>query len=104
MGCAASPTFSGAIAFFCSQSCPGDVILKAQDWANARGPEGPTVVGGFHTPVERDVLRILLRARSPILLVLGRSLTGWRAPVVLPRKVGEFSKNAKNCNALSLGL
>ena len=27
------------IAFFLSQSCPGDIILKAQDCANAREPE-----------------------------------------------------------------
>ena len=49
---------------FCSQSCPGEVILKAQDWANARRPVSAPVVGGFHTPVERDVLRILLRGQA----------------------------------------
>ena len=53
-------------AFFCSQSCPGDIILKAQDWANARGPESAPVIGGFHTPIERDVLRILLRGSAPV--------------------------------------
>lgn len=52
-------------AFFCSQSCPGDIILKAQDWVNGRVPESAPVIGGFHTPVERDVLRILLRAGAP---------------------------------------
>jgi hypothetical protein len=25
------------IAFFCSKACPGDIILKAQDWANTPG-------------------------------------------------------------------
>ena len=66
------------IAFFCSQSCPGDIILKAQDWANARGPESATVIGGFHTPIERDVLRILLRGGAPVTLVLARALQGYR--------------------------
>jgi hypothetical protein len=66
------------IAFFCSQSCPGDIILKAQDWANARGPECAPVLGGFHTPIERDVLRILLRGGAPVTLVLARSVQGYR--------------------------
>jgi predicted Rossmann fold nucleotide-binding protein DprA/Smf involved in DNA uptake len=65
-------------AFFCSRSCPGDIILKAQDWANARGPESAPVIGGFHTPIERDVLRILLRGGAPVTLVLARALRGNR--------------------------
>ena len=72
-----------SIAFFCSQSCPGDVILKAQDWANARGPDDAPVISGFHTPVERDVLRILLRGGAPVIQVLARALDGARLPVAL---------------------
>lgn len=68
------------IAFFCSQSCPGDVILKAQDWANARGADDAPVISGFHTPVERDVLRILLRGGAPVIQVLARALEGARLP------------------------
>jgi len=54
------------------------VILKAQDWANARGPEDAPVISGFHTPVERDVLRILLRERRPVIYTLARTLEGAR--------------------------
>ena len=74
MGC----DLGRSLAFFCSQSCPGDIILKAQDWANARGPESATVIGGFHTPIERDVLRILLRGGAPVTLVLARAVQGFR--------------------------
>lgn len=66
------------IAFFCSRSCPGDVILKAQDWANARGPDSAPVIGGFHTPIECDVLRILLRGAAPVTIVLARAVQGYR--------------------------
>ena len=66
------------IAFFCSQSCPGDIILKTQDWANAGGPESAPVIGGFHTPIERDVLRILLRGSAPVIIVLARAVQGYR--------------------------
>ena len=71
------------IAFFCSQSCPGDIILRAQDWANARGPDDAPVISGFHTPVERDVLRILLRGGAPVIQVLARALDGARLPAAL---------------------
>lgn len=75
-----SVTMNEPIAFFCSQSCPGDIILKAQDWANARRPGSSPVIGGFHTPVEREVLRILLRGNAPVIMVLARAAQGWRAP------------------------
>jgi predicted Rossmann fold nucleotide-binding protein DprA/Smf involved in DNA uptake len=83
------------VAFFCSRSCPGDVILKAQDWANARGPEDVPVISGFHTPVERDVLRILLRERRPIVYTLARALEGARLPAAV--RAAE-----KECHALIL--
>ena len=68
------------IAFFCSNSCPGDIILKAQDWANGRSSQSNAVMGGFHTPVEKEVLRLLIRNSAPTIYVLGRSLKGWRKP------------------------
>ncbi len=74
---------SAPMAFYCSQSCPGDVILRAQDWANARDSQSAPVIGGFHTPVERDVLRILLRGGAPVTIVLARAAKGWRPPAPL---------------------
>jgi predicted Rossmann fold nucleotide-binding protein DprA/Smf involved in DNA uptake len=71
------------VAFFCSQTCPGDIILKTQDWANARGPESAPVISGFHTSIERDVLRILLRGRAPVVQVLARSVEGARLSAAL---------------------
>lgn len=68
------------IAFFCSNTCPGDIILKAQDWANGRSSQSNAVMGGFHTPVEKEVLRLLIRNSAPTIYVLGRSLKGWRKP------------------------
>lgn len=71
------------VAFFCSRSCPGDIILKAQDWANARGLSEAPVISGFHTPVERDVQRILLRGKAPVIYVLARSPEGARLTAAL---------------------
>lgn len=61
-------------AFFCSVRCPGNLILKAYDLAQKWRDENRPVIGGFHSPVEREVLRILLRSTVPVCIVLARSL------------------------------
>jgi hypothetical protein len=63
-----------AIAFLCSTQCPGDKILEAYDWARRQCDEGSTVISGFHTPVERDVLEILARRGANLIWVPGRDL------------------------------
>lgn len=68
------------IAFFCSRQCPGEIILKAQDWANAHVGQPQPVISGFHTPIETDVLRILLRGNHPVIVCLARGLEGYRIP------------------------
>ena len=68
------------VAFFCSNACPGDIILKAQDWANSRSSGSLTVISGFHTLVEKEVLRLLIRNSAPVVYVLARSIKGWRKP------------------------
>jgi len=61
-------------AFFCSVRCPGSLILKAYDLAQEWRAENQPVIGGFHSPVEREVLRILLRSTVPVCIVLARCL------------------------------
>jgi predicted Rossmann fold nucleotide-binding protein DprA/Smf involved in DNA uptake len=67
-------------ALFCSIRCPGDAILRAYDTARKLRDEGVTVVSGFHSPVERECLRILLRGKQPIIICLARSLEKIRIP------------------------
>ncbi|TAG07919.1 MAG: hypothetical protein EAZ42_12155 [Verrucomicrobia bacterium] len=63
-----------ATAFLCSTKCPGDKILEAYEWARHQCDTGGTVISGFHTPVEKDVLAILLRRGANILWVPARDL------------------------------
>lgn len=97
---AASVLTLAPIAFFCSKACPDDIILKAQDWANARGAESASVIGGFHTPIERDVPRILLRAAAPVTIVLARALQGYRASparkAAVAARTARLSQSASN--------
>jgi hypothetical protein len=71
-----------ATAFLCSTQCPGDKILEAYDWARRQCDERGTVVSGFHTPVEKDVLAILARRGANILWVPGRDVPASIDPVL----------------------
>ncbi len=68
------------VAIFCSNKCPGEIILKCQDWANGMIPSDTVIISGFHTPVEKEVLRILLRSNHPIVICPARSLVKMRLP------------------------
>lgn len=63
-----------ATALLCSTRCPGDKILEAYEWARHQCDIGGTVISGFHTPVEKDLLAILLRRGAKILWVTARDL------------------------------
>ena len=59
-------------ALFCSRKCPGDAILKAYDLAQELREKEIPVIGGFHTPVEKDMLEILLRGKGPVVICPAR--------------------------------
>ncbi len=68
------------LALFCSMKCPGDLILKAYDLTKTLRDDGVTVISGFHSPVEKDCLRILLRGTQPVIICPARSLANLRVP------------------------
>jgi hypothetical protein len=59
------------LALFCSVRCPGDAILGAYDAAQKLRDDSVTVVSGFHSPVEKECLRILLRGTQPVIILPG---------------------------------
>src|SRR3990172_1205967 len=61
-------------AFFCSARTPGDAILRAHDTARRLRDDGVTVISGFHSPIEKDCLRILLRGKQPIIICPARAV------------------------------
>ena len=75
-------------ALFCSKSCPGDAILKAMDQVQRWRKQRRCVISGFHSPIERECLEILLRGIQPIIICPARSLErmripmGWREDIV----------------------
>lgn len=74
------------LALFCSRKCPGSLILQTYDLAQQWREEGVTVISGFHSPMERECLTILLRGTQPIIICPARGIhkripADWKKPL-----------------------
>ena len=76
------------LAFIASRQCPGHVFIETLErvphWAKA----GRVLVSGFHSPLEQQVLRSLLRRQGRAVKVLARHLPPGRdyRPAALERE------------------
>ncbi|MGE0824006.1 MAG: DNA-processing protein DprA [Candidatus Binatia bacterium] len=74
-------------ALFCSIQCPPAIILQTYELAHALREAGVTVISGFHSPMEKECLSILLQGTQPVILCPARSLQGlhlrkeWKQPL-----------------------
>jgi len=81
------------VALFCSVRCPGAQIVAAYDAVRRLRDAGLSAIGGFHAPMERECLDLLLRGRGRTLVCLPRSIerlrvaSEWRAPLAAGRLV-----------------
>ena len=74
------------LGLLCSVQCPGSVIIKTFDAIRLLRDKGAAVIGGFHSPMERECLDILLRGRQPVVLCPAKRLKGLR--------LGEVARHA----------
>ncbi|MBI2266165.1 MAG: DNA-processing protein DprA [Armatimonadetes bacterium] len=73
----------------CSVQCPGSVVIKTLDAIRALRDAGVAVIGGFHSPMERECLDILLRGDQPVIFCPARRLAGLRIGRIPRRAVKE---------------
>ena len=59
-------------AFLASSTIVPDVVLRCYDWAT--GKHEGCVVSGFSSRLEQDVLHFLLKAKTPVIMVLARRM------------------------------
>ena len=83
-------------ALFCSARCPGSAILRDYDQAAHWRDAGRCIISGFHSPVEKECLRILLRGTQPIILCPARAL-----PKRIPPAGGQTALDAGRLLLLS---
>ncbi len=77
------------LALFCSVRCPGNLILQTYDLARALRDAGTVIVGGFHTPMEKECLALLLRGTQPVVICPARGLDGMRLPTAWKTPLAE---------------
>src|SRR3989304_2662916 len=69
---------SKTLTIFCSNKCPGNIILKTYDVMRQIRKRGITVISGFHSAIERECLNILLTGRQSVIICPARSIEGMR--------------------------
>ena len=61
-----------------SRECPGHVLLETLDLVPTWVKSGRVIVSGFHSPLEQQVLRSLLRRKGRAVKVLARGMRDYR--------------------------
>ncbi len=62
------------LALFCSVRCPGELILRLFDLAKELRDRKVGVISGFHAPMEKECLDILLRGKGLVVWCPARSI------------------------------
>ena len=70
------------LGLICSVQCPGSVIIKTFDAIRELRDAGIVVVGGFHSPMEKECLDFLLRGNQPVIVCPAKHPTPNRMPAV----------------------
>jgi predicted Rossmann fold nucleotide-binding protein DprA/Smf involved in DNA uptake len=68
------------LGLFATIRTPPELILRSLDLARSLRGAGVAVVAGFQTPLEREVLKLLLRGGQPTVVCPARSVEGMRIP------------------------
>lgn len=76
------------VAFFASRNAPSEALDLATRWAYEIAQTDRIVISGFHSPIERAVLSILLAEGCSVVVALGRTLYR-RIPSYLQTAYGE---------------
>lgn len=76
---------------FCSIRSPGSIILNTYDCMGILRDSCVAIVSGFHSPIEKDCLDILLKGTQPIVVCPARRIArmriakAWKKPIEMGR-------------------
>ena len=62
------------VAFFASRTAPPEALTLARHWAYEIAQSNKLVISGFHSPIEREVLDILLAEGCSVVITLCRAI------------------------------
>ena len=62
------------VAFFASRSVTPEAESRCIAWAESICKTDSVVISGFHSPLEKKILNVLLEHKHPVILFLGRAM------------------------------
>jgi predicted Rossmann fold nucleotide-binding protein DprA/Smf involved in DNA uptake len=62
------------VGLICSVKCPGSIVLKTFDLIRKLRDAGVVMIGGFHSPMEKDCLDLLLGGPQPVVICMPKRL------------------------------
>jgi predicted Rossmann fold nucleotide-binding protein DprA/Smf involved in DNA uptake len=68
------------LALFCSVQCSSAIILQTYELAHTLRDAEVTVISGFHSPLEKECLNVLLDGTQPVIVCPARSIERLRLP------------------------
>lgn len=77
------------LALFCSVRCPGNIILETFELFKKIKNDNITMIGGFHSPMEKECLNILLRNKQPVIYCPARCIKKMRIPKEFKKLIDE---------------
>lgn len=66
------------VAVFCSVQCPAPLIVQTYELARALRDAAVPVIGGFHSPMEKECLPVLLQGAQPVIVCPARGIERMR--------------------------
>ena len=76
------------VAFFASRSVTPEAESRCIAWAESICNTDSVVISGFHSPLEKKILNVLLEHKHPVVLFLGRAMYK-RIPVEYQEAIDE---------------
>ena len=64
----------------CSSKCAGKIILQTYRLVKELARQGESLISGFHSPIEKDCLDTLLRAKANVVICPARGIQNMRTP------------------------
>lgn len=68
------------LAVLCSVRCPGSLIVQSYDLVQRLRESPFALLGGFHSPMEKEWLMVLLRGPVPVIVCPARGIETMRLP------------------------
>jgi predicted Rossmann fold nucleotide-binding protein DprA/Smf involved in DNA uptake len=84
-----APLLRPTVGLICSRNCPGAIVLETYALVRRLPVTGPTIVGGFQSPMEKTCFETLLLRSLPVVYCPGRRLSARGLPLPWKQAMAE---------------